>query len=177
MTPRTAPTEPQPTLFDRPAGLLRMTSPLGRIELVSDGAVITGLTLEHDARLPRDGFRESSLDVLVVAAEQLTEYFDGRRRRFTLPVVVEGTPFQRRVWAALAAVPFGSVTTYGAIGQAAGVGRAGRAVGAAVRANPAPLLIPCHRVLSSDRRIVGYSQGSGVPTKQWLLDHERIAYR
>ncbi|MET1053169.1 MAG: methylated-DNA--[protein]-cysteine S-methyltransferase [Mycetocola sp.] len=177
MTPRTAPSEAQPTLFDRPAGLLRMTSPLGRIELVSDGAAVTGIRLEHDGQLPSDGYRECSLDVLVAAAEQLTEYFEGHRRRFRVPVAVDGTPFQRAVWAALSAVPFGTATSYGAIAQTAGIGRAGRAVGAAVRANPVPLLIPCHRVLSSTGHIVGYSQGTGVPTKQWLLGHEGIPYR
>lgn len=169
--------EPQPTLFDRPVGLIRVTSPLGRLELTSDGTAVTGLQLERDGRLPRDGYRESSVDVLVRAAEQLAEYFDATRRRFDLPLVVEGTPFQRRIWTALASLPYGEATTYGRLGIDAGLGVAGRAVGGAVRANPAPLLIPCHRVLSTGGRVVGYSQGNGVPTKQWLLEHEGIAYR
>ena len=169
--------EPQPTLFDRPVGLLRTTSPLGRIELTSDGFAVTGVQIERDGRLPRDGYRESSIDVLVAAAEQLAEYFDGARRRFDVPLAAEGTPFQLRVWSALAATPFGTATTYGLLGRDVGVGVAGRAVGGAIRANPLPLLVPCHRVLSSTRKVVGYSQGNGVPTKLWLLDHEKIDHR
>lgn len=177
MTPRTLPREPQPTLFDRPVGLLRTTSPLGRIELTSDGFAVTGVQIERDGRLPRDGYRETSIDVLVTAAEQLAEYFDGTRRRFDVPVTAEGTPFRMQVWSALAEIPFGTATTYGLLGRDLGLGIAGRAVGGAVRANPLPLLVPCHRVLSSAGRVVGYSQGQGVQTKLWLLDHEGIAHR
>ncbi|MET0932797.1 MAG: methylated-DNA--[protein]-cysteine S-methyltransferase [Mycetocola sp.] len=177
MTPRTLPREPQPSLFDRPVGLLRTTSPLGRIELTSDGFAVTGVSIERDGRLPRDGYRETSIDVLETAAEQLAEYFDGTRRSFDVPVTAEGTPFRLRVWSALAVVPFGSASTYGVLGRDIGLGVAGRAVGGAIRANPLPLLIPCHRVLSSTGRVVGYSQGQGVQTKLWLLDHEGIPHR
>ena len=177
MTTSAPPREPQPTLFDRPVGLIRVSSPLGRIELTSDGTVITGLQIECDGLLPRDGYREASLDVLVRAAEQLAEYFDGDRRQFDLPLTVEGTAFQHRIWASLAGTPWGQATTYGRLGLDAGLGVAGRAVGGAIRANPAPLLLPCHRVLSTGGRVVGYSQGNGVTTKQWLLEHEGIAYR
>ncbi|HEV7849164.1 MAG TPA: methylated-DNA--[protein]-cysteine S-methyltransferase [Mycetocola sp.] len=177
MTPRTLPQEPQPTLFDRPVGLVRMTSPLGRIELTSDGAAVTGVQIERGGRLPRDGYRETAIDVLMTAAEQLAEYFDGERRLFDIPVAAEGTPFQIRVWSALADIPFGTASTYGLLGHGVGSGPSGRAVGGAIRANPLPLLIPCHRVLSSAGRVVGYSQGDGVSTKLWLLDHEGIPHR
>lgn len=177
MTPRTLTPEPQPTLFDRPVGLIRLSSPIGRIELCSDGISITGLSIENDGALPRDGYRESSTDLLVRAAEQLSEYFAGTRRRFDLPVHVEGTPFQRRVWSALGEVGYGTSTTYGLLGHQAGLGVAARATGGAVRANPVPLFIPCHRVLNSAGQIAGYSQGNGVSTKQWLLDHEAVPYR
>jgi methylated-DNA-[protein]-cysteine S-methyltransferase len=177
MTPRTLPSEPQPTLFDRPVGLLRLTSPLGRIELTSDGFAVTGVQIERDGRLPRDGYREASIDVLVTAAEQLAEYFAGTRLRFDVPMAAEGTPFRLRVWSALAEIPFGTASTYGLLGRDVGLGIAGRAVGGAIRANPLPLLVPCHRVLSSTGRVVGYSQGNGVETKLWLLDHEGIEHR
>ena len=177
MTAHAPAAEPQPTLFDKPVGLIRVPSPLGRIELASDGTAITGVSIERDGQLPRDGFREAPVDVLAQAAEQLAEYFDGGRRHFDLPLTLEGTDFQRRVWAALARIPFGESRTYGELGHDAGLGTAGRAVGGAVRANPAPLVIPCHRALASGGRVVGYSQGAGVPTKRWLLDHERIPYR
>jgi methylated-DNA-[protein]-cysteine S-methyltransferase len=177
MTPRTLSPEAQPTLFDRPVGLLRLSSPLGRIELTSDGFAVTGVQIERDGRLPRDGYREASIDVLVAAAEQLAEYFDGARQRFDVSVATDGTPFRMQVWSALAEVPFGTATTYGRLGRDAGLGLAGRAVGGAIRSNPLPLLIPCHRVLSASDRLVGYSQGQGVETKRWLLDHEGIPHR
>lgn len=154
-----------------------MASPLGRIELASDGSSITGVRIEREGRLPRDGFREASMDVLVRAAEQLSEYFGGSRRRFDVPLALEGTDFQRRIWAALSRIPFGESRTYGQLGHDIGIGIAGRAVGGAVRANPAPLFVPCHRALASGGRVVGYSQGAGVPTKRWLLEHEGIPYR
>ncbi len=177
MTTSTPLRDPHPTLFDRPVGLIRISSPLGRIELTSDGVAVTGLQIERDGQLPLDGYRDSPIDLLLAASDQIAEYFDGDRTRFDLPLAVQGTPFQQRIWAALAVVPYGNATTYGRLGGDAGAGIAGRAVGGAVRANPAPLLIPCHRVLSTAGRISGYSQGSGIPTKQWLLTHEGIPWR
>jgi methylated-DNA-[protein]-cysteine S-methyltransferase len=74
-------------------------------------------------------------------------------------------------------LPFGAAVSYADIGRAMGRPTAGRAVGGAVGANPIPIIVPCHRVLASDQRITGYSGGDGIPTKVWLLDHERIAHR
>lgn len=166
-----------PTLFDRPVGLLRFSTPLGRIELTSDGTSVTTLAIERDGDLPLDGFRESPLDILVLAAEQLTDYFDGTRRVFDVPLSPVGTPFQLASWSGLAAIGFGESRTYGQLGYDIGAGLAGRAIGSAIRANRIPLFIPCHRVLATGGRITGYSQGNGVATKQWLLDHEGIDYR
>jgi methylated-DNA-[protein]-cysteine S-methyltransferase len=176
MTPRRA-APPSPSLFDRPVGLVRSSCPLGRLELTSDGTSITSVALERHGELPRDGYVESPLDVLLTALEQLGEYFDGDRRAFDLPLSPGGTPFQLAVWTGLAGIPFGEAKTYGQLGHDIGAGLAGRAIGSAVRANRLPLLIPCHRVLAAGGRITGYTQGSGVPTKQWLLDHEGIDYR
>src|SRR5690606_14754660 len=122
MTPRTLTPEPQPTLLDRPVGLIRLSSPIGRIELCSDGISITGLSIESDGSLPRDGYRQSSTDLPVRAAGQLSAYFPGTRRRFDLPVHVEGPRFQRRVWSALGEVGYGTSTTYGLLGHQAGLG-------------------------------------------------------
>ncbi|MDQ4138519.1 MAG: methylated-DNA--[protein]-cysteine S-methyltransferase, partial [Actinomycetota bacterium] len=81
------------------------------------------------------------------------------------------------VWQYLSTLPFGAVASYGEIGRSTGRPAAGRAVGGAVGANPVPILVPCHRVLASNRRITGYSGGNGIPTKVWLLDHEGIEHR
>jgi len=166
-----------PALTQPPTYLRRVDSPIGRIEIGSDGDTITSLSIEREGRLPWDEQPENSTDVLESAVAQLEEYFAGVRREFDVPVSLSGTDFQRAVWAELDAVPFGSVASYGEIGHATGRATAGRAVGGAVGANPIPIIVPCHRVLASDGRITGYSGGNGIPTKAWLLDHEGIPHR
>ncbi|HEY9477801.1 MAG TPA: methylated-DNA--[protein]-cysteine S-methyltransferase [Microbacteriaceae bacterium] len=156
--------------------LLRMHSPIGRIELLGDGTAITSLAIEKDGMLPHDHVPEQLDRLLVKTARQLGEYFAGTRRRFSVPVRAAGTPFQKSVWAKLADLGWGEVTSYGALGTATGHPAAGRAVGGAIRANPVPILVPCHRVLASGGKITGYSRGQGVTTKAWLLDHEGIIH-
>ena len=160
-----------------PQHLKRVDSPIGRIELGSDGTAVTSLTIERDGHLPWELVPEDSVDVLDTAARQLDEYFAGSRTNFDVPVALPGTEFQRGVWQQLREIEFGAVASYGEIGNSLGRATAGRAVGGAVGANPIPLLVPCHRVLGSDKRITGYSAGNGIPTKAWLLDHEGIEHR
>lgn len=157
--------------------LARMDSPIGRIEIIARGDSIVGLAIERDGDLPHASTPEKTNPVLVTATRQLGEYFAGKRREFSVPVSVTGTPFQKSVWDSLTAIPFGAVQSYGEVGLTTGRASAGRAVGGAVGANPVPIIIPCHRVLASDSRITGYSGGNGIPTKVWLLDHEGIAHR
>ncbi len=156
--------------------LLRLQTPIGRIELLSDGTAITGVAIETDGVLPHDHLPERADRLLVKTARQLGEYFSGRRHRFSVPVAAAGTMFQKSVWAKLAELGWGEVTSYGALGTAIGHPAAGRAVGGAIRANPVPILVPCHRVLTSGGKITGYSRGQGVTTKAWLLDHEGIIH-
>ncbi|MCU1441219.1 MAG: methylated-DNA--[protein]-cysteine S-methyltransferase [Rhodoglobus sp.] len=160
-----------------PAYLRRTDSPIGRIEVTSDGEAVTSLSIACAGQLPLDGQPEHSTAVLDRAVAQLTEYFAGTRTHFDLPVATAGTEFQKAVWAQLANLQFGEVISYGELGHATGRATAGRAVGGAVGANPVPIIVPCHRVLASDKRITGYSGGDGVPTKVWLLDHEGIEHR
>jgi len=162
------------TNFD---ALVRMDSPIGRLEIIARGDSIVGLTIERDGKLPHDSTPETTSAVLAMATRQLGEYFAGKRREFSVPVSLAGTPFQKSVWDSLAAIPFGDIRSYGDVGMTTGRASAGRAVGGAVGANPVPIIIPCHRVLASDGRITGYSGGNGIPTKVWLLDHEGIAHR
>jgi methylated-DNA-[protein]-cysteine S-methyltransferase len=154
-----------------------MDSPIGRIEVASDGEAITSLTIERAGHLPWEHVPERSTGLLDRAVTQLEEYFAGTRRDFDLPVKLTGTEFQKSVWGQLSALPFGGVVSYGEIGASTGRATAGRAVGGAVGANPIPIIVPCHRVLASDGRITGYSGGNGIPTKVWLLDHEGIGHR
>jgi methylated-DNA-[protein]-cysteine S-methyltransferase len=154
-----------------------MASPIGRIEIVGNGAAIVSLSIERDGTLPHDDLDEHTDPVLDRAVAQLGEYFDGHRRDFDLPLALAGTAFQLAVWEQLVELEFGEVVSYGELGMGTGRPTAGRAVGGAVGANPVPIIVPCHRVLGGDGRITGYSGGEGIPTKAWLLDHEGIAHR
>ncbi len=110
--------------------------------------------------------------VMRTALAQLREYFGGKRRQFDVPVDPAGTDFQQRVWRAVAAIPFGETTSYGTIAAALSGPLLARAVGAAVGANPIPIIIPCHRVIGSDASLTGY--GGGLRMKVWLLRHEGV---
>lgn len=110
----------------------------------------------------------SGLVALVI--DQIAEYLNGQRREFDLPLDLRGTEFQRRVWSAVAAIPYGQTRTYAEIAQAIGRPSAVRAVGAANGANPLPLVVPCHRVVGSDGSLTGY--GGGLDVKRRLLEME-----
>ena len=164
------------TPTDAPVFLVRMASPIGRLEIVGNGEAITSLSIERDGTLPHDALPEQSDALLERAVAQLDEYFAGHRRDFDLPVSLAGSAFQLAVWEQLVDLEFGEVVSYGEVGMATGRSTAGRAVGGAVGANPIPIIVPCHRVLGSDGRITGYSGGEGIPTKSWLLAHEGIPH-
>ena len=108
--------------------------------------------------------------VLDEAARQLDEYFVGTRRVFDLPLAPAGTTFQQQVWQALRGIPYGCTRSYGEI--ACALGTAPRAVGGACRANPTPIIVPCHRVVATGGGLGGYSGGEGCDTKRRLLEHE-----
>ena len=108
--------------------------------------------------------------VLLTAAKQLQQYFDGKREVFTVPLNPGGTPFQQRVWEELTGIPFGETRTYGQIAEAIGKPLAVRAVGGANNANPLPIFIPCHRVVGSTGKLTGYSGGLDIKEKLLLLE-------
>jgi methylated-DNA-[protein]-cysteine S-methyltransferase len=101
------------------------------------------------------------------AVRQLLEYFDGNRRDFDLPLSPEGTEFQRAVWKRLQGIPYGHTISYGELARRSGNPKASRAVGAANRANPIPIVIPCHRVIGANGKLTGF--GGGLPVKEALL--------
>ena len=111
--------------------------------------------------------------LLLEAAGQLSAYFAGERREFDLPLAPRGTPFQREVWAAVAAVPYGETATYAQIAAAVGRPSACRAVGAANGRNPVPVIVPCHRIIGAAGALTGY--GGGLDRKRSLLDLEAAA--
>jgi len=102
--------------------------------------------------------------------DQLREYFKGKRKQFTVPLDLEGSPFQLKVWNELLKVPYGTTITYLELAKRIGDINALRAVGGANANNPASILVPCHRVIGMDGKLVGYA--GGLWRKKWLLEHE-----
>ncbi|MBJ7251241.1 MAG: methylated-DNA--[protein]-cysteine S-methyltransferase [Acetobacteraceae bacterium] len=145
---------------------LSLHTPLGEVTISEDGDAIVAL----DWGRGRD---QEATPLLREARDQLQEYFDGKRMSFDLPLAPEGSEFQKRVWAALCAIPPGETRSYADIART--IGSAPRAVGGANGANPIPLFIPCHRVIAADGTLGGYSGGDGPATKRYLLDHESRA--
>ena len=145
--------------------IIRMPSPIGRIELLSDGNALLSLEIETEGQLPHDDRDEAPHRLLARARTQLERYFDGGRAALTVPVLLRGTDFQLAIWNRLRELRRGETISYGTLGAAAGRPGAGRAVGAAVRTNPIPLFVPCHRVLTTDGTVTGWSpQNCGCST-------------
>ena len=145
---------------------LSLHTPLGEVTISEDGGAIVAL----DWGRGRD---QEATPLLREACDQLQKYFDGKRMSFDLPLAPKGSDFQKRVWAALCAIPPGETRSYADIART--IGSAPRAVGGANGANPIPLFIPCHRVIAADGSLGGYSGGDGTATKRYLLDHESRA--
>lgn len=143
-------------------------SPLGMLEVAGSEAGIRAVRF-----LDEPPVAPAAPDLpppLVSCAQQLAEYFAGQRRSFEIPLDLQGTPFQRRVWELLLHIPFGETRTYLDIALALGDTKAVRAVGAANGQNPVPIIVPCHRVIGGDGTLIGY--GGGLWRKEWLLRHE-----
>lgn len=145
-----------------------LDTPIGVIHLAVDDDELVELQLpNHPAP---DGTRGKH-PVLTAAAKQLREYFAGKRSDFDLPLAPRGTEFQERVWKQLLRIRHGETCSYADVARAIGAPTASRAVGAANGKNPIAIIIPCHRVIGASGSLTGY--GGGMPTKRWLLEHER----
>lgn len=127
--------------------------------------------IDWSSQGPGGGREDRRHPVLREAERQLRAYFAGELRQFELPLEPEGTPFQQRVWMALVKIPYGETRSYMEIARSIGAPAAMRAVGAANGANPLPIVVPCHRVIGSSGKLVGY--GGGLPLKRRLLALER----
>ena len=146
-------------------------TPIGPLTVAGDDAGLRHVLFPENKYPPADrGDWRHDAAAMAPARAQLLDYFAGTRRRFELPLAPQGTGFQRRVWAALAQIPFGETWSYGELARFLGEPRAVRAVGAANGRNPLPLLLPCHRVIGGDGGLTGF--GGGLPLKQFLLRHE-----
>jgi methylated-DNA-[protein]-cysteine S-methyltransferase len=152
-------------------------SPIGRLMLTSDGTALTGLYMNlyrnKPTKLPDlngDWVQNATIDPLPTAAAQLKQYFSGKRRAFDLPLRMQGTDFQQRVWRELTQIPFGETRSYGQLAKRLDNPNGSRAVGLANGRNPIAIIVPCHRVIGADGSLTGF--GGGIDRKEWLLTHE-----
>jgi methylated-DNA-[protein]-cysteine S-methyltransferase len=147
------------TCYPSPIGVLQITGTTDSIKTVDFAEV-------------ESHFDPTNLPPVIAAClSQLDEYFRGERQTFALKLKPEGTAFQQRVWQQLTTIPYGQTVSYMDIARLIGNEKTIRAVGAANGQNPIVIIIPCHRVVGSNGKLVGY--GGGVWRKEWLLNHER----
>ena len=148
----------------------RIQTPIGTLGVA---ATARGLwRIEFDARRIRPARGDAEAQAhLAAAVKQLREYFSGQRKEFDVPLDLQGTPHQLRIWRALCAIPYGETLTYGELARRVGLSTAAaRAAGRACATNPAPVVVPCHRVIGSDGKLHGF--GGGLPLKEALLKLE-----
>ena len=144
---------------------LNIDSPIGRLGLCArDGHLVRIVFGGTDETEEKDA-------VLYEANKQLTEYFEEKRHSFDVPLMPEGTPFQKKVWEALTRIPYGETRSYAEIAGEVGSPKGFRAVGMANHVNPIPIIIPCHRVVGKSGKLVGYA--GGLDIKTFLIELEK----
>ena len=147
-------------------------SPIGVLELEAESNFISRIKFKegNSIQLCKESKQNSESPILVKASKQINEYFNGNRKLFEIPFKLNLPPFYKKVLLEVQKVKYGDVASYGKIAQMAGNNKAARVVGTANAKNPLPIIIPCHRIISSNGNIGGYS--GGLDKKLYLLDHE-----
>ena len=150
-------------------------SPLGPLSIVVDEESLVGIWFCDQANCEQglDHIKEACQPLHEAVFEWLDQYFLGENPSMPFPLSPKGTDFQQRVWTYLAQIPYGESRTYGEIARALSC-RSAQAIGQAVGRNPLLLLIPCHRVLGTEKKLTGYA--AGLDRKRWLLHHEAITW-
>ena len=142
-------------------------TPVGKLCIGEEDGYITRVTWNH---IPMEFVLEET-ELILCCKQQIDEFFAGERKAFDLPLAPLGTEFQKKVWNALQEIPYGETRTYGEIAAAVGNPKAARAVGMANNKNPIAIIIPCHRVVGANGKLVGYA--GGMERKMFLLELER----
>jgi methylated-DNA-[protein]-cysteine S-methyltransferase len=145
-------------------------SPVGKLKLVASDKALVAILWEKDRphRVPLGELvQDEQHPVLVKTERQLREYFSGKRKAFDIVLDIRGTRFQKDVWEALLAIPFGETRSYGQLAKQLGNPQASRAVGAANGRNPVSIVVPCHRVIGASGKLTGFA--GGLETKAHLL--------
>lgn len=148
-------------------------SPIGKIGVSAEGEFITKIFFKA-SELPEQWIRGDSNILLKDASSQLCAYFDGKLREFDLPLYAEMSDFSLKVLDAVMEIPYAELVTYGDIAKKAGSPNSARAVGGALNRNPFPIVIPCHRVVGSNGKLVGYGGGIEIKKKLILLEYNYI---
>lgn len=143
--------------------------PIGIVGIAEEDGAISRVFFCEEKSL--EGFEVIETQLIKKAAEQLREYFDGKRKEFDLPLALHGTDFMVSVWQALMTIPIGETRSYKEVAAMISKPSACRAVGMANNRNPIAIIIPCHRVIGQNGDLVGY--GGGLSTKQFLLELEK----
>ena len=149
---------------------LTISSPVGSLVLRASNKGLVSIDRGKAVRTKGEAKAERNV---ALAARELDEYFAGKRRKFTVPLDLQGTPFQLQVWSTLRRIPFGKAVSYGEEARMLGKPKAARAVGSANGRNPIPIIVPCHRVVAGDGSLGGYS--AGLPMKRKLLALEGVS--
>lgn len=146
---------------------------LGKIGIIEENSKIVKVIIgeENDRNSKDKNVEEKDTKLLLEAKKQLEEYFEGKRKAFDLPLEQKGTEFQKRVWKALEKIPYGETRTYKEVAKMVGNEKASRAVGMTNNKNNIPIIVPCHRVIGSNGKLVGYALG--LDMKKYLLDLEK----
>lgn len=148
-------------------------SPFGELEICTSEKALISLNYLPNGR--NTSFKEAvslsdDLAIILETKKQLDEYFAGERKAFDLPLDLIGTEFQQKVWGELLKIPFGRTISYIEMAKNLGDEKVIRAAASANGKNPVMIIVPCHRVIGNDGKLVGYA--GGLSTKKWLLDHE-----
>jgi methylated-DNA-[protein]-cysteine S-methyltransferase len=142
-------------------------SPIGWLTLTASANALRSITFLEDQPISNSG---STNKILGLTINQLNEYFEGTRKYFDIPLGLEGTNFQQKVWKQLQQIPYGQTITYSELATRLGDPQKARAVAGANGLNPIPIIIPCHRVIGVDNKLTGYS--GGIERKEFLLKLE-----
>lgn len=144
------------------------SSPIGNLLITSDGQVVISVCWATES--PKAVISTAKDTILQQTIAELSAYFEGKLKQFSVPVNLSGTPLQKAVWQVMCEIPYGKTMTYGEVAQR--LHTSPRVVGNACGANPIPIIVPCHRIVAANGKLGGYSGADGAETKRWLLKLE-----
>lgn len=153
---------------------IEFDTPIGIVRIIEEDGFITSVHMMQVIESMPDDIVYRETEILLSAKKQLEEYFAAIRKNFDLPLKPKGTPFQLLVWEQLKQIPYGETRSYGEIAKAIGNPKASRAVGGANNKNPIGIIVPCHRVIGANGKLVGYAGGLDVKEKLLMLEKATV---